>query len=99
MRALLTLTIVAATAGTVSAQVPAGSEFRVNTYTTDNQIQPRVAVAAGGDFVVVWEGNLQDGDRWGVFGQRFDAAGERRGIEWQINENTQGYQVAPVVAA
>ena len=51
--------------------VPLGFEFQVNTYTTSYQHQPRVGAAAGGDFVVAWEGAyFQDGSGTGVFGQR-----------------------------
>jgi hypothetical protein len=54
-----------------SSGVPLGAEFRVNTYTTDNQWNPSVAADASGDFVVVWESDLQDGSGLGVFGQRY----------------------------
>ena len=37
------------------------SEFQVNTYTTDDQRYPAVALDADGDFVVVWAGSSQDG--------------------------------------
>ena len=50
---------------------PLGPEFRVNTYTTNNQWNPSVAAVASGDFVVVWESDLQDGSGLGVFGQRY----------------------------
>jgi hypothetical protein len=54
-----------------SSGVPLGAEFRVNTYTTNNQWNPSVAAVASGDFVVVWESDLQDGSGLGVFGQRY----------------------------
>ena len=40
----------------VAAQqpVPVGSEFQVNTFTTNYQLRPSVSVDADGDFVVVW---------------------------------------------
>ena len=38
-----------------SAGSTVGSEFRVNTYTTANQVAPVVSMAADGDFVVVWQ--------------------------------------------
>jgi heme oxygenase len=50
---------------------PLGSEFLVNTYTTNGQAQPSVAADAFGDFVVVWESDLQDGSGAGVYGQRY----------------------------
>ncbi len=48
---LLTVTLTAAHA---QPPLPAGAEFQVNTYTTDQQEDPAVAVDADGDFVVVW---------------------------------------------
>ena len=53
-----------------SAGVPAGSEFRVNGYTTSYQYQPAVAATASGGFVVVWDSFGQDGDGAGVFARR-----------------------------
>ena len=35
--------------------VPQGGEFRVNTYTTNGQTSPSVAMDDHGNFVVVWE--------------------------------------------
>jgi hypothetical protein len=58
--------------GTVSGQGdPLGPEFRVNTFTTSNQIAPTVGADAAGNFVVVWSSLLQDGSNYGVFGQRY----------------------------
>jgi len=39
----------------------AGSEFRVNTTTSNGQYEPEVAMLDGGDFVVVWRSDYQDG--------------------------------------
>jgi len=79
-----------------------GGEFQVNTYTTGPQVSPAVAVGPGGGFVVVWQsGNYsggQDGDRAGVFAQRFEASGLRAGSEFQVNTYTTGFQDEPDVA-
>ncbi len=69
-----------------------GGEFVVNTYLTSNQQSPSVAMDASGSFVVAWQSNDQDGNNWGVFGQRFDAAGNRVGGEFQINTYTANNQ-------
>ena len=71
---------------------PLGGEFQVNTYTSASQIGPEVASGPDGNLVVTWEGNDQDGDDWGVFGQQFDSAGERIGGEFQVNTYTTGNQ-------
>ncbi len=39
----------------VSAQVPAGGAFRVNSYTTSRQARPAVARDKDRDFIVVWD--------------------------------------------
>jgi hypothetical protein len=67
---------------------PQGSEFRVNTTTTNDQRSPSVAASAGGDFVVVWEGCCPKGGFSGIFGQRYDSAGAPLGGEFQVNTHT-----------
>ena len=76
----------------------AGSEFRVNTYTTNNQQNPKVAIDAAGDYVVVWQSNGQDGSGYGVYAQRYNAAGVTQGSEFRVNTYTTGVQAAPTVA-
>jgi hypothetical protein len=75
-----------------------GGEFRVNTYTTDKQLRPAVAMNPVGSFVVVWESEGQDGDVLGVFGQRFDAGGARQGGEFQVNTYTTSFEANARVA-
>lgn len=82
-----------------SSGVPLGPEFRVNTFTTDEQMAPAVAVAPNGRFVVVWHSYGADGDLYGVMGQLFDPVGTPIGGEFQINTYTFGYQYLPDVAA
>ena len=40
-----------------SAQIPAGGEFRVNTYTTGRQYLAHPAMEPDGDFLVAWSGD------------------------------------------
>jgi hypothetical protein len=77
---------------------PLGSEFRVNTYTTDNQGLPAVAADASGGFVVAWTSFGQDGDSRGVFGQRYAGSGAALGPEFRVNTFTTGLQEIPSVA-
>ena len=51
---------------------PMGSEFRVNTHTTDVQASASVASIGGGTFVVAWQSQGQDGAAYGVFSQRYN---------------------------
>jgi hypothetical protein len=81
---------------------PLGAEFRVNTYTTDRQTFPQVARTPTGSFVVVWSSYRQDGSGYGVFGQRFDAAGAPAGAEFRANTYTlfsQGQESVAIDAA
>jgi hypothetical protein len=80
-----------------AAGVPQGAEFPVNTHTAGTQIGPDVATDAAGHFVVVWASLDQDGSGYGVFGQRFDAAGAPLGAEFQVNGYTTGHQFGPGV--
>jgi hypothetical protein len=77
---------------------PLSGEFQVNTYTTNNQLFPTVASDAAGNFVVVWESNGQDGSSVGVFGRRFNAAGNPTTADFQVNTYTGGVQAEPEVA-
>jgi hypothetical protein len=81
-----------------AAGVAQGSEFRVNTYTTNWQRNPTVAMDADGDFVVAWASNAQDGDSYGVYAQRYNAAGVAQGSEFRVNAYTTGIQRSPAVA-
>jgi len=71
---------------------------RVNTETDGAQTVPDLAVAADGSFVVVWQSADQDGDRAGIFAQRFDRNGAPVGAEFQVNVTTTGNQSVPSVA-
>lgn len=79
------------------AGAPEGAEFHVTTYTTQNQRNSEVAIDTAGDFVVTWESRFQDGSEYGVYAQRFDAAGNAVGPEFRVNTETTGAQGLPVV--
>jgi hypothetical protein len=76
-----------------------GAEFRVNSYTQGDQEYASVASDASGNFVVVWKSDDQDGSGYGIFGQRYDSAGEAQGAEFQVNSYTGYHQTAPSVAS
>jgi S-layer family protein len=80
------------------AQTPAAPEFVVNITATNAQIMPSLSMDARGNFVVVWESNLQDGSLDGVVGRRFDAAGVSVGTEFIVNTTTAGSQGDPDVS-
>jgi hypothetical protein len=78
---------------------PLGTDIQVNTFTTDQQRYPSIAALAAGGFVVTWSSNGQDGNRYGIFGQRYDATGGTAGTEFQVNTFTTSEQLYPSVAA
>jgi hypothetical protein len=78
--------------------VAQGTEFQVNTYTTNDQSSPSVAMDAAGDFVVSWESSGQDGSGSGVYAQRYNALGVAQGGEFRVNTYTQNTQGSPSVA-
>ena len=65
-----------------------GNEFRINTYTNQDQIEPAMTRLSNGNFVVSWSSMRQDSSNEGVFGQIFDPAGSKIGSEFQINTVT-----------
>ena len=75
-----------------------GAEFQVNSYTTGAQRSAAVAMNAAGNFVITWQSNLQDGNGYGIYAQRFDAAGSVQGTEFKVNSYTTNAQSAPSVA-
>jgi hypothetical protein len=54
-----------------SAGEALATELQVNSYTSNDQRSPSIAMNAGGAFVVAWQSAYQDGSYSGVFAQRF----------------------------
>ena len=77
---------------------PQGSEFRVNTYNKDYQVHPDIAMDSSGNFAIVWKSWRQDSDEWGIYAQRYSAAGTSRGREFQVNTYTEDSQSGPSAA-
>ncbi len=78
--------------------VAAGSEFRVNTTTTKDQVFSSVAMDDSGNFIITWSSDEQDGDKWGVYAQRYNAAGAAQGSEFRVNSFTSKEQLGANVA-
>ncbi len=71
----------------------AGSEFRVNTYTTGDQTDPCIAINRfTGEFVVTWTSAAQDGSGTGIYAQRYNATGVVQGSAFLVNTTTTGDQ-------
>ena len=77
---------------------PLGSEFLVNSHRTNRQDSSDIAAAPGGNLVVVWASDGQDGSAWGVYGQRYNAAGKKVGGEFRVSVEANDKQLEPRVA-
>ena len=75
-----------------------GNEFRVNTYTSNDQRLPAVAGLPNGKFVIVWKSNSQDNSGYGIYGQMYHANGTKHANEFQANTYTANEQEYPIVA-
>lgn len=81
-----------------TAGVPLSAPYLVNTYTTGNQTEPSVAMDTAGRVTIVWSSYAQDGDAYGVYGQRYDRSGIKQGSAFSINTTTAADQLHPAIA-
>jgi len=77
---------------------PIGSEFKVNTYTTNDQYYPDVAMNADGNLVITWASVYQDGSSGGIYAQRYDSSGSPVESEFRVNTYTTNDQTFPSIA-
>ncbi len=72
-----------------SAGEKVGSEFRVNTYTEDDQSQPCVAMDDAGNFTVAWQSKGQSGNsgQTDIYAQRYNAEGIAQGSAFLVNSD------------
>lgn len=69
------------------------SSFVVNTYATNIQRAPSIAMDAAGDFVIAWESLGGDGNSYGICARRFNREGQSLGNEFVVNTTTAGSQL------
>ena len=74
-----------------------GTEFLVNTVTTDLQISPSVTGLANGSFVVTWINNAPIGGQT-ISAQIFNSTGDKVGSEFLVNTTTAFLSSYPVIA-
>ncbi len=77
-----------------------GSQFQVNTYTSNSQWGSEVGLASDGSFVVVWTsaGSFGTDPERSIEGQRFAANGVPVGSQFQVNTYTPGHQQGGALA-
>jgi phosphoheptose isomerase len=81
-----------------SSGVAQGSEFLVNTYTTNSQRFPSIAMDSDGDFVIAWQSDGQDGSEAGIYAQRYNSSGVAQDTEFLVNTYTTSDQWFPSIA-
>jgi hypothetical protein len=69
-----------------------------NTYQTGNQLSPALAALKDGGWVVVWLSIGQDGHEYGIYAQRYSAAGQALGSELRVNTTTVQVQNPAITA-
>ncbi len=74
-----------------------GSEFQVNTDTTIFQTKPTICNLSDGGFVVCWKISIPWGEPLGLFGQKYDSEGIKRGEIFEIYAYTDGTLYGPSV--
>lgn len=75
-----------------------GGEFRINTTTTNDQLNPDVSADGSGNFVVVWSHDVGGATGFDVVGQRIDATGSKIGGEFVVSQTTARDQTNAAVA-
>ena len=76
-----------------------GGELAVNTYTTNSQFEPSIALERDGGFVVAWTSEAEDGSGYGVVARRFDRSGAPSEPEFVVNTSTAFDQREPSIVA
>lgn len=80
-----------------------GAQRRVNTLTPNVQSAPAIAMASGGELIVVWDSLTQQhgspsASTSTIEGQQFDAAGQPVGDQFRVNSTTAGAHRFPAIA-
>lgn len=83
-----------------SGAMPLGSDFQVNTYTTDNQWFPTASTAADGSFVIAWQrtGPAGSGSSSQIIGRLYASDGSVAGEPFEVSAYTTGNQTFPAVS-
>lgn len=73
-----------------------GMQFIVNTTTAEAQQYPQVAMNNKGEFVIVWESNIDPNtNERNIFGQRYDNLGQPISDEFQFKSLVKGDRQNP----
>jgi hypothetical protein len=73
-------------------------EFRVNSITAGQQVNPEIAMDEDGDFVVVWQDDNNNNDYYEILARGFDANGDEIIPEFTVNSVSSGQQLNPDIS-
>ncbi len=76
-----------------STGISLSEQFIVNSYRSGAQRWPAISLNDDGHLLVVWQSQSQDGEGWGVFGQKFDSKGEPLGAEFRVDAHGDEFQI------
>jgi len=82
----------------VGADGTASPPDAINATFSGRQRAPAVCTDVGGNFVVAWQSDGQDGDGYDIVARRFDATGAPRVDELLVNTTTADAQQHPAIA-
>lgn len=81
-----------------SSDGPATQPVKVNTHVQGNHYAPQIA-SIGGNHLVVWTSDWQDGSREGIFGRFVGSDGIATSAEFKVNTYAGNRQIHPAVAS
>ncbi|WP_165065804.1 Calx-beta domain-containing protein [Paludisphaera rhizosphaerae] len=81
------------------AYAPTVAAYQVNQVLTGGQYQARTTVGPDGVTTIVWEDYGLDGDGYGIYARRLDAAGKPLGDQFRVNTTTVGNQMFPRIGS
>ena len=73
-----------------------GNATQISTFAGGPQINPKTAMDAAGDYVIVWQSGSQDGSGYGVYADLVLTTGLN--VTFKVNQTTAGDQINPNVA-
>ena len=61
------------------------TDTQINTWTANDQTNPKSSSLSDGNFVIVWQSYLQNGIGWDIHGQIFYSNGAKKGSEFLVS--------------
>jgi hypothetical protein len=75
------------------------SQRTVNNVASGQQLEPAIAMASNGDFIVGWQDDAGNDGKYQIVARLFNADGTPKAGQFTVNSNAAGQQLFPSVAA